>query len=66
MKIVFDSEAERDDFAQNMGEVTCPSQFGLKEDWCRCDWKVETNEKQMTHCYDCWKDALDEVAEIKE
>lgn len=58
MKIIFDSEEQKEDFITNMAHhhIPCPSYYGLSESYppmCKYDT-----------CKECWKNAL--YIEVKE
>lgn len=46
MKIIFDSEEQKDNFAKHIPATFCPSLFGLKGSCC-----------DFEECDDCWKNS---------
>lgn len=49
MKIIFDSEEQKEEFINNLVDCSCPSDIGLKDsdDYC--------NEKGLMSCYSCFE-----------
>lgn len=60
MKIVFDSEEERDDFVGVLSVgVSCPGNVLLPED-DNCNSFHEDSD-----CYGCWLNAIKSISEVK-
>lgn len=57
MKVIFDSEKEKEDFMEKMSGYLCPRNLGLEE-LQRCDPPID--------CYECWEKAMEMEVKAEE
>ncbi len=53
MKIIFDSQEEKDTFVASIVSITCPNRVGIKK---KCDAR---GLYSVRACRECWKKAVE-------